>query len=67
MISVGEGFLATVAGVFKLAKDWTLGFVLYAIPVYFWFFFFYSLIAKARVLKETTVTPSTVDVKTATK
>ena len=66
-ITVPEGFLTTVAGVFKFADDWKMGYVLYAIPVYFWFFFLYSLIAKARVLKEATVTPTTVDTKTATK
>ena len=54
MISV-SGFLATVAGVFKMAEGWALGYVLYAIPVYFWLFFLYSLIAKARVLKEETI------------
>ena len=60
-----EGFLAKVAAIFKLADDWTLGYVLYAIPVYFWFFFIYSLIAKARVLKEATVTPAAADTKPA--
>ena len=60
------GIMAKVAGIFKLAEGWTLGYVLYAIPVYFWFFFLYSLIAKARVLKEGTLTtPETVDTTTA--
>ena len=54
-----EGVLAMVAGFFKLPEGMTVGYVLYAIPVYFWFFFLYSLIAKARVLKEQTVTPAT--------
>ena len=53
-----EGFLAKVGGIFKLSQEWKLGYVLYAIPVYFWFFFLYSLVAKARVLKEATVTPA---------
>ena len=47
--------LAKVAGIFLVAEGWSLGYVLYAIPVYFWFFFLYSLIAKARVMKEQTV------------
>lgn len=54
-VAVGEGFFATVAGIFKLAEGWSLGYVLYAIPAYFWFFFLYSLVAKARALKEQTV------------
>ena len=57
LVSVGEGFLAKIANIFKLAEGWTLGYVLYAIPAYFWFFFLYSLVAKARALKEAVVTP----------
>ena len=56
MINV-EGFFAKVAGFFKLAEGLSLGYVLYAIPGYFWFFFLYSLIAKARVMKEETTAP----------
>lgn len=52
-----EGALSKVSGVFKLAEGWSLGYVLFAIPAYFWLFFLYSLIAKARVLKEAIVTP----------
>ena len=55
-----SGVLAKVASVFKLAEGWTIGYVIYAIPVYFLLFFLYSLIAKARVLKEETIaTPVT--------
>ncbi|MCH5160085.1 MAG: zinc ribbon domain-containing protein [Clostridiales bacterium] len=64
-VAVGEGFFANVAGIFKLADGWSLGYVLYAIPIYFWFFFLYSLIAKARVLKEETVVPAVGDTTTA--
>ena len=46
-----SGFMEKVAGVFTL-KDSSLGVAIWAIPVYFWFFFFYSLCAKAKVLKE---------------
>ena len=56
-ISVGNAFFAKIAAVFKLAEGWSLGYVLYAIPAYFWFFFLYSLIAKARALKEQTIAP----------
>ena len=52
-----EGFLAKIAGFFKLPEGASMGYVLYAIPGYFWFFFLYSLIAKARVLKEKTTAP----------
>lgn len=49
--------LAKIAGFFKLAGDWSLGYVLYAIPGFYWIFFLYSLIAKARVMKEQTTAP----------
>ena len=57
MVNISGGFFAKVAGIFKLAEGWSIGYVLYAIPAYFWFFFLYSLVAKARVLKEAVVAP----------
>ena len=51
-VTVSGNFFTKVANVFKLTEGWRLGFVLYLIPLYFWFFFLYSLIAKARALKE---------------
>ena len=54
-----SGFWEKIAAIFKLADSWSLGYVLYVIPAYFWFFFLYSLIAKARALKEQTVAPAT--------
>ena len=54
-----EGFLAQLADIFKLTGEWILGNVIFVIPAYFWFFFLYSLVAKARVLKEETIAPST--------
>lgn len=47
-----SGVFATVAGWFTLPEGIYLGVAIWAIPVYFWFFFFFSLCAKARVLKE---------------
>ena len=51
-VSFDNAILAKIAAVFSLANGWTLGYVLYLIPIYFWFFYLYSLIAKARALKE---------------
>ena len=67
MITVSGGVLEAVAKVFKMGDAWELGYVIYAIPAYFLLFFLYSLIAKARVLKEETlVSPVTpVDPTTA--
>ena len=67
MITVSGGVLEAVAKVFKMGNGWDIGYVIYAIPAYFLLFFLYSLIAKARVLKEETlVTPVTpVDPTTA--
>ena len=56
-VNVGEGFFAKVGGIFMVTEGWSLGYVLFAIPVYFWFFFLYSLIAKARVLTEADLVP----------
>ena len=47
-----EGFFATVASWFALTEDTVLGYAVWAIPLYFWFFFLYSLCAKAKKLKE---------------
>ena len=46
-----EGFMTPIANFFSLG-DYSLGFAIYALPLYFWFFFLYSLGAKAKVLKE---------------
>ena len=47
-----EGFMTPIAEFFKLPDGYSLGFAIYALPLYFWFFFLYSLGAKAKVLKE---------------
>ena len=47
-----NGGLATVASWFALSAGSTLGYAIWAIPVYFWFFYLYSIGAKAKVLKE---------------
>ena len=46
------GFFATVAGWFTLPEGTSVGAAIWAIPVYFWFFFLFSLCAKAKQLKE---------------
>ena len=51
-VAVTKGFMVTVAGWFILPEGTSLGFAIWAIPVYFWFFYIYSLCAKAKVLKE---------------
>ena len=52
LVAMPEGFMQTIAGWFSLGQDWSLGYAIWAIPLYFWFFFFYSLCAKAKQLKE---------------
>lgn len=47
-----EGLGATIASWFALSATDKLGYVIWAIPLYFWFFFLYSLCAKAKPLKE---------------
>ena len=47
-----SGFFAKVASWFALSEGMSLGYAIWAIPGYFWFFFLYSLCAKARRLKE---------------
>ncbi|MCH5152515.1 MAG: zinc ribbon domain-containing protein [Clostridiales bacterium] len=51
-VSVPDGFMSTVAGWFILPEDTSLGLAIWAIPVYFWFFYLFSLCAKAKQLKE---------------
>lgn len=51
-VAMPDGFMTTIANWFKLPEDISLGFAIWAIPLYFWFFFFYSLCAKAKELKE---------------
>ena len=51
-VAMPDGFMTTVAGWFKLPEEISLGVALWAIPVYFWFFFLFSLCAKAKQLKE---------------
>ena len=43
--------LSTIVGWFTIPAS-RLGWAIWAIPVYFWFFFFYSLCAKAKKIKE---------------
>lgn len=52
MMEFEQEWLVKVSEIFKLTDDWIFGNVLYVIPAFFWFFFLYSLVAKARVLKE---------------
>lgn len=56
LVSMPQGFLTTLAGWFALGEGLSLGYVVWAIPVYFWFFFFYSLGAKAKKVKESPAT-----------
>ena len=51
-VEMPDGFMQTVASWFNLPQGYSLGFAIWAIPLYFWFFFLYSLGAKAKVLKE---------------
>ena len=51
LVKMPDGFLSTVAGWFTIPGS-RLGWAIWAIPVYFWFFFFYSLCAKAKRIKE---------------
>ena len=57
--SVSEGFLAKISSWFALTigsgeevTSYSLGYAIWAIPLYFWFFFLYSLCSKAKKLKE---------------
>ena len=52
LVAMPEGFLQTVASWFALPEGVLLGYAIWAIPLYFWFFFIYSLGAKAKKLKE---------------
>ena len=49
--SSSMGILVTVRNIFVPTLN-TTGWVIYAIPVYFWFFFFYSVGAKAKTIQE---------------
>ena len=51
-VQPSEGFFAQVASWFALPDGTELGFAIWALPLYFWFFYLYSLGAKAKVLKE---------------
>ena len=51
LVAMPEGFMTTVASWFKLTLDgldFELGYAIWAIPLYFWFFYLYSLCAKAK-------------------
>lgn len=50
----GGGFLAKVAHWF-VPVNCKLGLVFWLVPIYFWFFYIYSLLAKKKKMKETTV------------
>ncbi len=49
---IGTDVLAGALDTFKLADGVATGWVMFVIPVYYWFFYIYSAIAKAKVLKE---------------
>lgn len=55
-ITVGEGFMDTIASVFRLPNvletGYKIGLVSFVIPLYFWFFFFLSIGSRAKILKE---------------
>lgn len=52
-VTLSSDFATKVASVFTLDSDCSLGYALWAIPVYYWLTFVYSIFAKAKVLKET--------------
>ena len=52
LVQMPEGTLQTIASWFALSEGLALGYAVWAIPLYFWFFFIYSLCAKAKKLKE---------------
>lgn len=43
----GPQWFVTVTDVFRLPEGYALGWTSWIVPIYFWFFFFYSLLAKA--------------------
>lgn len=49
---VTTGFVGKILTIFALQSGLKLGWVVCAIPAYYWFFFLYSAIAKSRPLKE---------------
>ncbi len=51
-IAVGEGALQTVQNWFKLADGYKIGYAIWAIPVYYLFFFFMSFGARGKLLEE---------------
>ncbi|MCH5157532.1 MAG: zinc ribbon domain-containing protein [Clostridiales bacterium] len=51
-VAMPDGVMSTIASWFALGDGISVGYALCAIPVYFWFFFFYSLGAKAKKVKE---------------
>ena len=54
-VAMPDGFMQKVASWFALGEGNVLGYAIWAIPLYFWFFFFYSLCAKAKKVKEPNV------------
>lgn len=52
-VTVSSDFATKIASVFTLGFDYSLGHALWAIPVYYWMTFVYSIFAKAKALKET--------------
>lgn len=49
---LGADFLGGILNIFVLQEGLELGWVVCAIPAYYWFFFLYSAIAKSKPLKE---------------
>ena len=52
LVQMPEGTMQKIASWFALSEGMTLGYAVWAIPLYFWFFYLYSLGAKAKKLKE---------------
>lgn len=51
-VAMPQGLLTTVAGWFAIPTECTLGYAIWAIPVYFWLFYLFSICAKGRTLSE---------------
>ena len=54
MVEMKPEWLQKVAKGFTLSEDYTVGYTGCAIAIYYWFFYLYSLCAKAKKLKEST-------------
>lgn len=52
-VTVSSDFATKVASVFTLSSDYSLGYALWAIPIYYLLYFVFSIFAKAKALKET--------------